>query len=82
MVGVKRLEREKQIMKPAAFLKGLLSFVTAVATYFNNKKLIDGATAKVVLEGLEHANKAITDTKRAQSDDGVRESVRKKYTKR
>jgi hypothetical protein len=64
----------------ALILKGILAAVHSFANYLNNKQLIDGAVAKTVLEGLEHANKAIADTRAAQSDAGVRESTRKKYT--
>lgn len=68
-------------MNYVAILKTLLAIVHSFASYLNNKQLIDAGMAKATLEGLEHANKAIADTRAAQSDDSVRESTRKKYTK-
>lgn len=68
-------------MNYLALLKGLVTLVSSIAQYLRDKKLIDAGVAQAVLEGLEDANKAIIDIKRAQSDDGVRDAVRKKYTK-
>lgn len=67
-------------MNYLAILKGLIAIVHSFANYLNNKQLIDAGIAKATLEGLEHANKAIADTRAAQSDDSVRDATKKKYT--
>jgi hypothetical protein len=63
-----------------AILKGLIAIVHSLANYLNNKQLIDAGIAQAALKGLEDANKAINDTRIAQSDDSVRDATRKKYT--
>lgn len=62
-------------------IKLFLTLANALLQNARDKRLIDGAIAEHALKGLEDANKAIADTRIAQSDDSVRESTRKKYTR-
>lgn len=66
----------------ASLISSLASLWGKLLDYFKEKRLIQAGRDEAVLEGKEHAEKLADDIKHAQSDDGVRLSTRKKYTRK
>lgn len=66
----------------ASLINSLASLWGKLLDYFKSKRLIQAGHDEAVLEGEKHAEKLADDIKRAQLDDSVRVSVRKKYSRK
>lgn len=53
-------------MNAIAILKLFLSLASQIATYINNKKLMEAGEAKAILEGLKEADSIIAKAKEAR----------------
>lgn len=69
-------------MSWASLISGIVSLFNRIAGLLHDKQIADGAVAKAELESRKEQDALIDTIKSAQSDDSVRVSTRKKYSRK
>jgi hypothetical protein len=69
-------------MSWASLISGIVSLFNWIAGLLHDKQIADGAVAKAELESRKEQDALIDTIKSAQSDDSVRVSTRKKYSRK